>query len=426
MGDGAQRHHAPPPTTMRLFEGRVLLSAQAGGGDSNAPDSQPPSKRARTQPAPSAPGPAPIMQAVDGVLYTGGLVWCSAWCPDAPATPPQPSSPSSAPLAAAEAPPTVLGTGAGACEVLALGVHPKGVVRSRVGAAVSGPGAVQVWCVPASSAIPSHPQASPALVCGLLHDGRVAWDVQWCPDPWQVMDNRGLGGGDSTGDSAGGGDGAVSDPIVPCVGCLAMVLGDGSVRVVCVPAEPGLRQAAAAAVGAGAVVAAGAGAGAGAAGSALGVRVAPAAVIGKEAMGGSLASCVAWRPNSVSSRLRLSDSESDSDSESEFVPGVEVGLVCGCPRPWVSAAGGGACAACGAPPPCTHPPHSMRPSPATPQFHNHPCPSAAPLLPPSLTPPFPAARPAGWVLGRARVGVGAARHPRRPRRPPRPTCGDSG
>lgn len=105
-------------------------------------------------------------------------------------------------------------------EFLAVALHPKDSLRNRIGEPVSGPGLVQIWAVPSTQAAWRCLEGLPACVMMLLHQGRIAWDLQWCPDSQQLLEQH--------AQAAGGGPGAAT---VQALGVVAVVLGDGSTQV---------------------------------------------------------------------------------------------------------------------------------------------------------------------------------------------------
>lgn len=230
----------------------------------------------------------------DSILYAGAPVWALDWCPWPRGRPlPGPSE---------------------ACDLLALSTHPKGLPRTRVGAQQRGPGTLQLWAVPhsapaaaaagggggASTSSAGQPSTSAAGVAAeeaatpaagaaaalprclalLCHDGKLAWDLKWCPDASAFIRGgeaalasgtlgssaaaaaQGSGGASSSGSSS-----SEQQPI-ELQGLLAAVLGDGSVQLYVVPAMHQL-----AAMGAAAKAGATPGSGA-AAGEAAGAGVA--------------------------------------------------------------------------------------------------------------------------------------------------------
>jgi hypothetical protein len=151
---------------------------------------------------------------VDTVLYAGGPVWSTAWCPlhnseDATAGPLQ----------------TV--------ETLAVSTHPRTQRRNPIGMQHTGPGLVQLWGVPSSAESQLLPGGLPQLLALLWHDGRVCWDLAWCPDPSAFIPPSSNSTGSSSSSSTGGMPAA--QQAVPLQGLLAAVLGNGDVIVWAVP-----------------------------------------------------------------------------------------------------------------------------------------------------------------------------------------------
>ncbi len=105
-----------------------------------------------------------VTTCLDSVSFAGSLVWALDWCPlvtDA--------APEQRPLELTE--------------VLAVALHPKGQSRNAMGQALSGPGLIQLWAVPASALAPnSSAEGEPRPLACLLHEGCLAWDLKWCPD----------------------------------------------------------------------------------------------------------------------------------------------------------------------------------------------------------------------------------------------------
>lgn len=130
-------------------------------------------------------------------------------------------------------------------EFLAVSIHPRGCTRNRIGqAAEPALGLVQLWAVPNTPDSAYCPAGLPACQLCLLHDARIVWDLQWCPDaehwlappPAAAAAPAARRGGRGAGASAGGianGDAldTVSDGPLASLGVLAMVLGDGSTQV---------------------------------------------------------------------------------------------------------------------------------------------------------------------------------------------------
>lgn len=147
--------------------------------------------------------------AVDSVLYAGAPVWTLDWCP----------------LAAAEdAAAGPLNT----VETLAVSTHPKGQRRNPIGLQHTGPGAVQLWAIPSSVGNPTIASGLPQVLALLWHEGRLAWDVQWCPQPsaFITVDSNTVGSKQSNGSQSSR---------IPLQGLLAAVLGNGDVVIWAVP-----------------------------------------------------------------------------------------------------------------------------------------------------------------------------------------------
>jgi hypothetical protein len=291
--------------------------------------------------------------ATDSLLFAGAPVWALDWCP----------------WRAVRAAPGPLE----AVELLAVSTHPKGIPRTRMGAAQRGAGSFQLWAVPhgaaaeeeaggggggqgnaaaagaagagegagrdggggSSATAPTTAAAAalPRCLALIQHNGRLAWDLQWCPNPSALLSAgpaAAANGARGGGGSKGGSDGDLQ-------GILAAVLGDGCVAVYTVPSIERLEELAslrhqgqqrqrrqrrqqpgqqgrgscskeasdeemadpdAAADGGSGWQADGAAVAeaAAAAGVAL-LDLEPAAALVPEAMGGSLASCCQWCPS---------------------------------------------------------------------------------------------------------------------------------
>jgi hypothetical protein len=125
--------------------------------------------------------PQTITYSIDSVFYVGGTVWRTHWCPLPPAA---------AALLPSQRPP----------EVLAVAVHPKTHQRNRMGRALSGPGHIQLWCVPTMGCPDTEPQGAPLPSClaAIPHEGAVAWDIKWCPDPSAFLGPPGRGSSSSS------------------------------------------------------------------------------------------------------------------------------------------------------------------------------------------------------------------------------------
>ncbi|GFR51065.1 hypothetical protein Agub_g13389, partial [Astrephomene gubernaculifera] len=237
---------------------------------------------------------------VDVVAFAGGPVWCADFCPPPRGVPPISLVSATAPAVSAATAAEAFaaddsGSKAGNAdeEYVAVGVHPPDSATNLTNTALNGPGAVTLWALPHGAASAACPKGLPRCVLVLAHNGRVAWDVRWCPSPgciWpqqqQQLDpsthtHTRSSGGRSSGhsnnrDAAAGPEGgsdqgnaaaaAATAPIsLPVLGLLAMVLGDGSVVVSAVPDPAALRTQAAqrthasGAAGSGGAAAAGAG-----------------------------------------------------------------------------------------------------------------------------------------------------------------------
>jgi hypothetical protein len=129
--------------------------------------------------------PQTIVYSIDSVLYVGGPAWRAHWCP---------LPPTAAALLPSARPP----------EVLAVSVHPKTHQRNRMGRVLSGPGHIQLWSVPTTGSPDTDPQGAPlpSVLAAIPHDGGVAWDIKWCPDPSAFLGQPGRGGSSSS--SSGG------------------------------------------------------------------------------------------------------------------------------------------------------------------------------------------------------------------------------
>ena len=119
----------------------------------------------------SGEGPWDEAAARDLLLHAGGPVWAMDWCPASVQLP---------------APPRAGGGRGGAAppvaEYLAVGCHPCHSAHHPLGAAVKGPGVLQVWEVraPGQAAAGLGP---PRMALAIAHDGGLAWQCRWCPAP---------------------------------------------------------------------------------------------------------------------------------------------------------------------------------------------------------------------------------------------------
>lgn len=216
-----------------------------------------------------APAPAEATFAVDCVLYAGGPVWAVDWCP------------LPAPADAAGPLQTV--------ETLAVATHPRSARRNPVNVAQQGPGVVQLWGMPSSTESVQIPGGLPKLLALLWHEGRLAWDVKWCPDPSPFIHvSRSDAGINSSSSSSG------SDPL-PLQGLLAAALGNGDVVVWGVPSTQCLldlakQQQQQQVAG-------------GAADRALSLKLPFIWQMPAAAVGGSLCSCCSWLPSAPHDKL---------------------------------------------------------------------------------------------------------------------------
>ncbi|MEW5313255.1 MAG: hypothetical protein WDW38_004839 [Sanguina aurantia] len=228
IGTGGQ------PTTWSLFESRVVRAAVVAPASATAGSKQ---KRQRVEGSKE-------LDVVELLLYTGGLVWKCEFCPFLPTS----SSSSSSSNSSSSVP----------GEVLAASVHPKGHSTNKLGALLDGPGAVQLWNIGGSPGPvdPTHP--SPAatdalhemsstarMLFSLTHNGRVAWDLKWCPQAPPPLPTPPPSSSAAPTQPASpshqhhrpatnGSSSSSSNPL-PVLGLLAMVLGDGTVEVTPVP-----------------------------------------------------------------------------------------------------------------------------------------------------------------------------------------------
>lgn len=216
--------------------------------------------------------------AIDSVLFAGGPVWSVDWCPllgaaaaDTPAA--------AAPAAAAGPLQTV--------ETLAVASHPRTARRNPVNVAQQGPGVVQLWGVPSSAECSLIPGGLPKLLALLWHEGRLAWDVKWCPDPSHFIQTSSnntaatitSSSTNSSCSQRGGGN-------VPLQGLLAAALANGDVVVWGVPTAGYLLQQQ----------------------QQAGVKVLSLQLpyvwhMQSAAVGGSLSSCCSWLPSAPHDKL---------------------------------------------------------------------------------------------------------------------------
>ena len=124
----------------------------------------------------SGEGPWDVATARGLLLNAGGPVWALDWCPaSVQLPPPQPSGTGRAGSSSG-------GGGGGVAEFLAVGCHPSHSAHHPLGAAVRGPGVLQVWEVrtPEQAAAGLGP---PRMALAIAHDGGLAWQCRWAPAP---------------------------------------------------------------------------------------------------------------------------------------------------------------------------------------------------------------------------------------------------
>jgi general transcription factor 3C polypeptide 2 len=141
--------------------------------------------------------------------------------------------------------------------------------------------------VPSSAESSQIPGGLPQLLALLWHDGRLAWDVQWCPNPSHFIQPA----SNSTGASSS------SSSTVPLQGLLAAALGNGDVVVWGVPTiqclldlasqqqQPDAQQQQQQTL------------------QALSLRLPFVWQMPSAAVGGSLASCCSWLPTAPHDKL---------------------------------------------------------------------------------------------------------------------------
>ena len=267
-------------------EAAEAAAAADGGGNSTGGRRQPRRPRRRVE------------FAADTLLFAGAPVWCLDWCPwpRGRAAPPAPEA---------------------AAELLALSTHHKGIPRTRVGAALRGPGALQLWAVPHGAPSPAAAAeggssgggggenaaaALPRCLALLRHGGKLAWDVRWCPDPSALLAGGAAALAGGGGGSSGGRTEQGQQQQLELSGLLAAVLGDGSVHVYAVPSAAHLTAIAAQHAqrrqqqqpeGDGGE---GSAAAAAAAAACPVLDLEPFAALRPDQMDGSLASCCRWWP----------------------------------------------------------------------------------------------------------------------------------
>ena len=171
----------PPITAQPLPPPTVAGDRPAGAGGKQKPAKR---KRLQDPQPPAAPPPATEEHhAVDCTFYAGGAVWSMDWCPycptayshDAPNPQPQPSQKTH--------------PEPGAHDLLAVSAHHKNHSRNKAGKTLTGTGAIQLWSVPISTSSSSNSSSMdnqaplPKLQALLLHEGKLAWDIKWCPNP---------------------------------------------------------------------------------------------------------------------------------------------------------------------------------------------------------------------------------------------------
>jgi hypothetical protein len=161
----------------------------------------------------------------------------------------------------------------------------------------AGPGVVQLWGVPSSTESQLLPGGLPQLLALLWHEGRVCWDLAWCPDPSAFIAVSSNSTGSSKAGEAAAAAAAAAQQAVPLQGLLAAVLGNGDVVVWAVPTITYLQELAEdAGVGVAAVqqqqqqqdvqqpV------------QPLSLQLSPLMQLPCSAVGGSMGSCCSWLP----------------------------------------------------------------------------------------------------------------------------------
>lgn len=149
---------------------------------------------------------------------------------------------------------------------------------------------VQVWGVPSSAECSLIPGGLPRLLALLWHEGKLAWDVKWCPAPSTFIQT-------SSSSSAS----ASATGMVPVQGLLAAALANGDVVVWGVPAAHHLIHLAQQQVPQPDQAAQ-----AGQTGQqpcALSLRLPYVWQMRSAAVGGSLSSCCSWLPTAPHNKL---------------------------------------------------------------------------------------------------------------------------
>ena len=115
--------------------------------------------------------------------------------------------------------------------VLAVGCHPHDAPFHHLGVAASCPNSIQLWEVPllseGNAAAAEQQQSSPLPRLSLIitHNGGMTWQCKWCPNAKLAT---------AVGDAAAATDALPSD-VLPRLGLLSAVLGDGTVHIWSIP-----------------------------------------------------------------------------------------------------------------------------------------------------------------------------------------------
>lgn len=158
----------------------------------------------------------------DFIFHTGGSVWAMGWCPsygNIQDNPTQSKGKSSV---------TEVPSGPNAY-YLALGCHAYKDPIHIMGKCVQGKNCIQIWEIPNLHNFKDGDKiVPPCLVMGIGHNGGTTWDISWCPD---ALSSRSPS------------NAQLNDELLPRLGLLAAVLGDGSVQIWSVPQPRSLKNA---------------------------------------------------------------------------------------------------------------------------------------------------------------------------------------
>ena len=149
----------------------------------------------------------------DVLLHAGGSVWALAWCPVT----------KEAEINMETRTNRKKVSDISTAMYLAVGCHPHGDLLHKMGQPLHGTNCIQIWEFPNLDTPSNEREASlPRMVLGIGHDGRVIWNLSWCPDP-------------SLMDAVESSEATCRTNLLPRLGLLAAVVGDGTVQVWAVP-----------------------------------------------------------------------------------------------------------------------------------------------------------------------------------------------